>query len=137
MGLFDKLLGKDAKLTPKSAYVLAAMTLIAADGSIDEEEILYLRRLAKGDGDSVKNAQKVWQANPNLKDLLPLIAAALDDKQREVVMANLIDLAMADGLLAGAEKELLSLYLQAFNINEEKIKPIIDVIAIKNNSSVF
>lgn len=137
MGLFDKLLGKDVKLTPRSAYVLAAMTLIAADGSIDEEEILYLRRLAKGDADSVKNAQKVWQANPNLKDLLPLIAAALDDKQREVVIANLIDLAMADGLLAGAEKELLTLYLQAFNIGEEQVKPIIDVIATKNNSSVF
>lgn len=137
MGLFDKLLGKDAKLTPKSAFVLSAMTLIAADGQIDEEEILYLRRLAKGDTDSVKNAQKVWQANPSLKDLLPLIAAALDDKQKEVVIANLIDLAMADGFLAGAEKELLTLYLQAFNISDAKVKPIIDVIAIKNNTGIF
>lgn len=137
MGLFDKLLGKDAKLTPKSAFVLSAMTLIAADGQIDEEEIFALRRLVKGDTDSIKNAQKVWQANPNLKDLLPLIAAALDEKQKEVVLANLIDLAMADGILAGAEKELLTLYLQAFDINEEKVKPIIDVVALKNNTGIF
>ena len=61
MGLFDKLLGKDVKLTSKSAFILSAMTLIAADGNIDEEEILYLRRLSKGDIDSIKNAKKVWQ----------------------------------------------------------------------------
>lgn len=137
MGLFDKLLGKDVKLTPKSAFVLSAMTLIAADGQIDEEEILYLRRLVKGDTDAVKNAQKVWQAHPSLKDLLPLIAAALDAKQKEVVIANLIDLAMADGFLAGAEKALLTEYLQAFGMGEEQVKPIVDVIAVKNNSGVF
>lgn len=137
MGLFDKLLGKEAKLTPKSAFVLSAMTLIAADGQIDEEEILSLRRLVKGDAESIKIAQKVWQANPNLKELLPLITNALDTKQRDVVIANLIDLAMADGTLAHAEKELLGLYMQAFQISEETVKPIIDVVALKNNTSVF
>lgn len=137
MGLFDKLLGKEAKLTPKSAFVLAAMTLIAADGQIDEEEILSLRRLVKGDAESIKNAQKVWQATPKLQELLPLIAAALDAKQREVVIANLIDLAMADGTLANAEQELLSLYMQAFEISEATVKPIIDVVALKNNTSVL
>lgn len=137
MGLFDKLLGKEAKLTPKSAFVLSAMTLIAADGQIDEEEILSLRRLVKGDAESIKIAQKVWQTNPNLKELLPLITNALDTKQRDVVIANLIDLAMADGTLAHAEKELLGLYMQAFQISEETVKPIIDVVALKNNTSVF
>lgn len=137
MGLFDKLLGKDAKLTPKSAFVLSALTLIAADGQIDEEEIFSLRRLVKGDMESIKTAQKVWQGTPNLKELLPLIAAALDVKQREVVIANLIDLAMADGTLANEEKELLDLYMQAFQISEKTIKPIVEVVALKNNSSVF
>ena len=137
MGLFDKLLGKEAKLTPKSAFVLSAMTLIAADGQIDEEEILSLRRLVKGDMDSIKTAQKIWQGTPHLKELLPLIAAALNAKQREVVIANLIDLAMADGTLAPAEKELLDLYLQTFQISEEKVKPVIDVVALKNNTSIL
>ena len=137
MGLFDKLLGKEAKLTPKSAFILSALTLIAADGQIDEEEVLSLRRLVKGDMDAIKTAQKVWQGTPNLKELLPLITAALDAKQREVVIANLIDLAMADGTLANAEKELLGLYLQAFQISDETVKPMIDVVALKNNFSVF
>jgi len=137
MGLFDKLMGRETKLTPKSAFVLAAMTLIAADGQIDEEEIFSLRRLVKGDLESIKTAQKVWQGTPKIQELLPLIADALNSKQREVVIANLIDLAMADGILAKAEKELLGLYLQAFAISEATVKPMIDVVALKNNTSVF
>ena len=38
MGIFDKLTGKSATLTPKSALVLSAITVIAADGVIDEAE---------------------------------------------------------------------------------------------------
>lgn len=137
MGIFDILLGRKTKLTPKSAFVLAAMSLIAADGEIDEEEILSLRRLVKGDVEAIKLAQNVWQGNPKLKDLLPRIAKALDSKQREVVMANLIDLAMADGTLAPAENALLNLYVQAFQIKEVRVKEMIAFIALKNNSSVF
>ena len=66
-----------------------------------------------------------------------MIAAALDERQREVVMANLIDLAMADGSMAGNEKEMLMQYLQAFGISEDKVKPIIETIAVKNNLGIF
>ena len=35
--IFDKLTGKTATLNPKSALVLSAITIIAADGVIDQE----------------------------------------------------------------------------------------------------
>lgn len=42
MGLFDKLSGSSkVQLNPKSALALAAMTVIAADGSIDDEEMIF------------------------------------------------------------------------------------------------
>jgi len=44
MGIFDKLTGKSAMLTPKSALVLSAITVIAADGVIDEAESMTLPR---------------------------------------------------------------------------------------------
>ncbi len=46
MGIFDKLTGKPATLTPKSALVLSAITMIAADGVIDEAELVTLQRLS-------------------------------------------------------------------------------------------
>jgi hypothetical protein len=39
MGIFDKLTGKPAPLTPKSALVRSAITVIAADVVIDEAEL--------------------------------------------------------------------------------------------------
>lgn len=52
-------------------------------------------------------------------------------------MANLVDLAMADGFLAGAEKDLLALYLEQFKMSEAEIKDVVEVVALKNNYSVF
>ena len=43
MGLFDKLTGsRNVTLIPKSALVLSALTVVAADGVIDEAEMLDL-----------------------------------------------------------------------------------------------
>ncbi len=136
MGLFDKLMGKDVKLTPKSAFLLSVLSVIAVDGHVDEEELLFLRRLAKGDADALDRAVKVFRNTPP-KECVPLVAAVLDDKQKRTVMANLVDLAMADGFLAGAEKDLLALYLEQFKMSEAEIKDVVEVVALKNNYSVF
>lgn len=137
MGIFDKLLGKEAKLTPKSAFALAILSVIAADGQVDEEEFLYLRRLFKGDQNALEQAVKVLRGGASVRDCVPMVTAALDDKQKQVVMANLVDLAMADGHLAGTEKEMLNLYLEAFKMSEADIRPIVDVMATKNNFGAF
>jgi len=44
---------------------------------------------------------------------------------------------MADGMLAGAEKDLMMLYLDSFKVSEEIVKDIVYVIAIKNDFSIF
>lgn len=137
MGIFDKLLGKETKLTPKSAFALAILTVIAADGQVDEEEFLYLRRLFKGDQNALEGAVKVLRGGASVRDCVPMVAAALDDKQKQVVMTNLVDLAMADGHLAGTEKEMLTLYLEAFKMSEADIRATVDVMAAKNNFGAF
>jgi uncharacterized tellurite resistance protein B-like protein len=52
-------------------------------------------------------------------------------------MAILLDLAMADGILAGNEQKILQQYMEKFGISEAAIKPVIDAIALKNDFSVF
>ena len=49
MGIFDRLSGKPAELNPKSALVLSAITIIAADGVIDEAELNDLAKIVRGD----------------------------------------------------------------------------------------
>jgi uncharacterized tellurite resistance protein B-like protein len=136
MGIFDKLSGKSATLTPKSALVVSAITMIAADGVIDEAEINDLAKIVRGDRKTVDTAMQVMKANP-FPGVIDLVANTLDEKQKIATLTILCDLAMSDGVLAGEEKKILQMYMDKFGIPESKLAPIIDTIALKNDFSVF
>ena len=137
MGLFDKLTGsKNVQLTPKSALVLSAITVIAADGVIDEAELNDLAKIVRGDRKSIDVAMAVMKANP-FPGVIDLVAAALDEKQKLATLTMLFDIAMADGVLAGAEQKVLQMYVDKFGIPEATLKPIIETIGIKNDFSIF
>ena len=136
MGIFDKLTGKPATLTPKSALVLSAITIIAADGAIDEAELNDLSKIVRGDRKSIDTAMQVMKENP-FPGVIDLVVKALDEKQKLATLAILCDIAMSDGVLAGEEKKILQMYMDKFGISEAKLAPIIDAISIKNNFSIF
>jgi uncharacterized tellurite resistance protein B-like protein len=136
MGIFDKLSGKSAALTPKSALVVSAITMIAADGVIDEAEINDLAKIVRGDRKTVDTAMQVMKANP-FPGVIDLVASTLDEKQKIATLTILCDLAMSDGVLAGQEKKILQMYMEKFGISESKLAPIIDTIALKNDFSIF
>jgi uncharacterized tellurite resistance protein B-like protein len=136
MGIFDKLTGKTATLNPKSALVLSALTVIAADGVIDEAEMNDLAKIVRGDRKSIDTAIEVLKAN-KFPDVIDLVANVLDEKQKITTLAILCDIAMSDGVLAGEEKVILQLYMDKFGITEAKMIPIIEVFAIKNDFSIF
>lgn len=137
MGIFDRLTGsKPVTLTPKSALVLSAITVIAADGVIDDAEISDLAKIVRGDRTSINTAMEVLKAN-KFPGVIDLVAATLDEKQKLATLAILCDLAMADGVLAGEEKVVLQMYMDKFGVSEATLKPIIEAIAIKNDFSIF
>ena len=136
MGIFDKLTGKPATLTPKSALVLSAITVIAADGTIDEAELNDLAKIVRGDRKSIDTAMQVMKAN-SFPGVIDLVANVLDEKQKIATLAILCDIAMSDGILAGEEKKILQMYMDKFGISEAKLAPIVDAISIKNNFSIF
>ena len=136
MGIFDKLTGKPATLTPKSALVLSAITVIAADGAIDEAELNDLAKIVRGDRKSIDTAMQVMKENP-FPGVIDLVVKALDEKQKLATLAILCDIAMSDGILAGEEKKILQMYMDKFGVSEAKLAPIIDAISIKNNFSIF
>lgn len=61
----------------------------------------------------------------------------MNSEQQLVAIANLIDIAMADGILAGDEQTLLEAYVEAFDVPTSEIETIVNVISIKNNKSSF
>jgi uncharacterized tellurite resistance protein B-like protein len=136
MGIFDKLTGKPATLTPKSALVVSAITVIAADGAIDEAELNDLAKIVRGDKKTVDTAMQVMKENP-FPGVIELVAKVLDEKQKLATLAILCDLAMSDGVLAGEEKKILQMYMDKFGVTEAKLAPIIEAISIKNNFTIF
>ena len=137
MGIFDKLKGsKTIQLTPKSALVAAAISVIASDGVLDEAELGDLAKIARGDKSAVNDAVQVLENN-SIQETMDLVAKCLNEKQRMAAMVILLDLSMADGILAGNEQKILQQYMEKFGISETAIKPLIDTIALKNDFSVF
>ncbi|MDP3562856.1 MAG: tellurite resistance TerB family protein [Methanoregula sp.] len=136
IGIFDKLTGKTATLNPKSALVLSAITVIAADGIIDQAEMNDLAKICRGDRKSIDTAMEVLKAN-KFPGVIDMIANVLDEKQKIATLAILCDLAMSDGVLAGEEKAILQMYMNKFGIPEATMTPIIEAIAIKNDFSIF
>jgi uncharacterized tellurite resistance protein B-like protein len=136
MGIFDKLTGKPATLTSKSALVVSAITVIAADGAIDEAELNDLAKIVRGDKKSIDTAMQVMKENP-FPGVIDLVAKALDEKQKLATLAILCDIAMSDGVLVGEEKKILQMYMDKFGVPEATLAPIIDAISIKNNFSIF
>ena len=139
MGLFDKLRGggEGMSLTPQGGLLLAAITMIAADGDVDDDELAIVRRL---DGPyqtkDWDDAVRAWKMYP-LEKCIEMATASMNAEQRTVAIANLIDIAMADGVLAGNEEKLLNIYVEAFNIPYSIVEKIVEVIAIKNNKALF
>ncbi|MDD1673534.1 MAG: TerB family tellurite resistance protein [Methanomicrobiales archaeon] len=137
MALFDKLKGsKPVELTPKSALALSAIALIASDGVIEEAELFELSKIVRGDHEAVNTALQILRSIP-IANTTDMVAKILNEKQKLAVIAILTDLAMADGRLAADEQKILQQYVEKFGISEATLKPIIDVIALKNDLSVF
>jgi len=134
MGIFDKLTGeKEIVLDSKSAILLGCLTMVAADGDIDDDEIAIIRRI---DGNA---STRAWETALNalkkkpLMECAALVAQYINPEHVEPLMANLIDIAMADSELMGAEKQLLEHYMELLSPDPSAIDNIVSVIGLKNS----
>lgn len=137
MGLFDMFKGDTVQaMTPKLAFASALIYMMAADGQIEEEEIGQLVSAIGGDRALLDNALKYVRKN-NIDTFLQQAAPALSEPQKLCVLANLCDSLLSDGSAAPAEQALFGRFLAAFAITEERFRPYFEVIALKNDRSVF
>lgn len=124
-------------LSAKSALLLSTITITAIDGELDKNEIAIINRLdGTTTSDAWDKAIAVWDSTP-LDECIPLVAQALNEKQQRVAIANMVDIALADGSLDEAENMLLRAYANAFSVSDTDIEKIVDVITIKNDKSLF
>ncbi|MGV8088234.1 MAG: TerB family tellurite resistance protein [Methanomicrobiales archaeon] len=136
MGLFDRLSSTKFELNPKSAMFLAAITMIGVDGVVEDSELSDLHKIVRGDDANLEVAFKMYKAK-EIRECIPLIATSLSEKQKIATICILLDLAMSDGILVGNEEKLMNEYINTFGIKEDIINDIVDVIALKNDPTIF
>ena len=139
MSFFDRLRGgATGDLTPRAAMLLACISMVGADGHIDDDEVAIIYRI---DGDqrtpAWDQALRAWQQAARPLDCIAIVAPKLDTAQRRFTLANMVDIAMADGFLEGAEKQLLEGYLEAFGLDDAFVNALAEIISVKNDRSPF
>lgn len=145
MGLFDRVKGvKDAetKLTKEESFAAISLAAVAADGVITDEEaqgmIVGLVRMKMFAGYSSNQMGAMLNKlvgivrKQGLDVLLGLAKEGLSPDMRETAFAVATDLALADGEIAGKEKEVLTKIQQDLGIAEDRAVNIIEVLLIKN-----
>ena len=139
MGLLDGLRGKrQIALTPRAAMLLACISMIAADGDIDDDELAIIRRIdGKENTPDWDLAREAWKHVSGSDECVDLTSPHLNEEQRRFTIANLIDIAMANGVLASTEQRLLERYLESFELDEGFIKGVVDVVSVKNHQAPF
>ena len=150
MGLFDMFKGDTgAQMTPHLAFAASLLYMMSADGEMDNEEVGHLLSVLGGSNDGngtigvgannralLDNALKYRRKNP-LDTLLQEAAPLLTDAQKMCILVNLLDSSLVDGQPEPEEQAVFGKFLQAFGIAEERFRPFFEVIALKNDRSVF
>jgi uncharacterized tellurite resistance protein B-like protein len=148
MGLFDMFKGDSEEMTPHLAFATSLIYMIGADGHIANEEVGQLLAVLGGEEKGgvigvgqnnrqlLDRGQKYYQ-NHSVDEFLAEASPKLTDAQKMCILTNLLDSSLADGQPAPSEQEVFQKFLQAFEISESRFQPFFDVIALKNDRSVF
>ncbi|MFO0552039.1 MAG: tellurite resistance TerB family protein [Polyangiaceae bacterium] len=148
MGQLDEVFNQGAAgaepepLDEHESFAAIALALAAADGSVDDIEVenlvTYLRRMHFFKDFETAHFVRLFERlfrHLNANGSKGLIAAArhkLPDSLRETAFALALDVALADGVIDNAEKELMADLREVLAISDELALKITDVMIIKN-----
>jgi uncharacterized tellurite resistance protein B-like protein len=122
------------EITPMIGFAASLMFTAAVDGSIAEEEQQYIEKLCGLDQEAYLAAYNYYQ-NKSLEELLDSLE--LDEQQKLCYLANIIELAMIDGVFDSKEQGIIQSFTDVFGIKESQVRMIEDVLLMKNQLSVL
>ncbi len=122
-------------VTPIIQFCAALQALIHVDNHESSEE-LHTLTLMLGDPAVVRAGYELWQQQ-GTATLLDGLGQTFTEPQKLCLMANLLNIAMIDGVLNAAEKQFIEAARDVFDISLEQTNSLIDALIIKNNLTVF
>lgn len=123
------------QLSPIIAFAAAMMHMAAIDGKIDEWEDVYIRR-ACGDNEKILGAGLRYYKENDFETLLRDFSH-LGHRQALCILANLVEVGMADGVFHRSEQRLAEQFAGNFGLSNDEIQAIRDVLTVKNQVGVL
>ncbi len=149
MGLFDTVLKPKQPpitYTPKSepeAWLAIMFSCMAVDEDISEAETNKLSQIMVAKTlfqniDKVALYEKVMnlQLQMGSKELIDRSVEKVAEENKPTLFALIVELLLADGILAEKEKEITDYLASALDLDEDLAKNIIKVILIKNKDNI-
>ncbi|PGH85799.1 Tellurite resistance protein TerB [Bacillus thuringiensis] len=152
MGLFDMFqgdkTGNQDGMEPHFAFAASLLYLMGADGEYDNEELGHFLSIIDGkskggmiyiggDNDDLLEKTIAYISKNCLDIFLKEAIPSLTDAQKMCILVNLIDFSLSDGTAVIEEQIMLKKFLNAFGVSEDRFRPFFEVIALKNDLSVF
>jgi uncharacterized tellurite resistance protein B-like protein len=128
-------IGSNAALVPRVALSASLHAMANADGQANELELAEVERMLGG-GTSVDEGASFLRQR-GVDGLLAGLNAALNPAQKRCLLANLLGVAMVDGLLRSAEETLNDRFKSALALSDAEFLGIHGVLLAKCNLAVF
>ncbi|NMB78713.1 MAG: hypothetical protein GYA23_06415 [Methanomicrobiales archaeon] len=128
--------GKNIHVSPRVALYLAALSVISADGTIVTPESNDVEKIVRGDKKNFEIACQTFSTT-SYHDVVELVARSLSADQQVALIAILLDLSMADGVLVKEEEQIIMAYVTKFGIPAYVFKDLCHYISLKNNFALF
>ncbi|MDD5599402.1 MAG: hypothetical protein PHV82_15755 [Victivallaceae bacterium] len=121
-------------LSPMLGLVVILMFVAAVDDDIAKDEQEFIERFCGGDTKLYNKAYEYYQKH-TLGETIACLA--LDEQQKMCYLANILELAMADGIYDSREQKMIETFTAAAGLDKGKVRTIEDVLLIKNQLSVL
>jgi uncharacterized tellurite resistance protein B-like protein len=119
-------------LTPPLALVVSLIYMMAADGSMAEEEVGRLNAAVGGSPGLLKAGLR-YVSKVRAPQFLALAAPMLDERQRLCILLNACDTMMSDHKVVKVESDLFRRMLTSFEVSEKEFERYLNIIFLKND----
>jgi uncharacterized tellurite resistance protein B-like protein len=119
-------------LTPPLALVVSLIYMMAADGSMAEEEVGRLNAAVGGSPGLLKAGLR-YVSKVRAPQFLALAAPMLDERQRLCILLNACDTMMSDHKVVKVESDLFRRMLTSFEVTEKEFERYLNIIFLKND----
>ncbi len=126
--------GETQQISPLFGLLVILMFIATVDDDIADEEQEFISRFCGDDRELYKRAYDYYRSNTFAETIAAL---QLDEQQKMCCLANILELAMIDGVFDSREQKMIKSFTGALGMSETKIRAVENVLLIKNQTSVL